>query len=320
MYVGSSSGMEEEFCKEQKIEFKAVATGKLRRYFSIKNIIDWFKLPIGMFQSYKIIKSYNPDVIFSKGGYVAVPVVIAGGILRKKIVIHESDFTPGLATRISSFFAKKICVPTEETKIFLSRIFRRKVEVTGNPVRAEILKGKKSAAEKFLKKKVKSPVLLVMGGSTGAQKLNELIWDSLKKLTKKFTVIHVTGKGKGSGENIKNKKYFEFEYLGKELKHIYAVTDLIICRAGAGTVSEVNALGLPAVYVPLSSGASRGDQWDNAKHVSSTPNIIINEAMTDAKECMEKIELFWKENRSKRSSGKSKIDGAKNIAHVILNV
>ncbi len=313
LYIGSSSGLEETFCREHGIKFKAVATGKLRRYFSIQNFLDWFKLPVGIFQSLKIIKKFNPDVIFSKGGYVAVPPVIAGAFLKKKIVIHESDYTPGLATRLTARFARGICVPTRKT----GELLKKKVHTTGNPVRKEILEGNRSLAEKFLKTKVSSPVILVMGGSTGALKLNELIWSSLPLLTKHFTVIHATGKGK-TYKKIKDKKYFQFEYLKDELKDIYSIADLIICRSGAGAVSEVNALGLPAVYVPLSGKSSRGDQWENAEHVSSTPHIILDDSALTPEEFFEKVNLFYKKNKGKKIPDKKALDAVKNIAKVIL--
>ena len=317
MYVGSNSGLEQAFCEEQNIPFKSVATGKLRRYFSLQNIVDWFKLPLGIMQSLRIVREFKPDVIFSKGGYVAVPVVLAGGILRKKIVTHESDFTPGLATRISSIFAAQICVPTEKTKSFFQKRLREKVVVTGNPIRKEILKGTRKGSEKFLKAKTTSPVLLVMGGSTGAQKLNELIWNSLPELTKEFTVIHATGKGKNSGGK-KSKKYFEFEYIGKELKDIYAITDLVVCRSGAGTVSEINALGLPAIYMPLSSGASRGDQFENATHVSATPHIILNDFKVTPDEFVKEVQDFYKKNKDKKKQDKNSLKAAEMISEVIL--
>lgn len=319
LYIGSSSGLEELFCESQNIPFKSVLTGKLRRYFSVQNLLDTFKIPIGILQSIIYIARFKPDVIFSKGGYVAIPVVIAGGFMCKKIVIHESDFTPGVATKISSFFANKICVPTEKTKKYFSTKTQKKVIVTGNPIRSELLKGTKKEALKFLKiKEIKSPVLLVMGGSTGALALNKLIWENLDSILKKYTVIHITGKGKIKAINRKN--YFTFEYIDSELKDIYAITDIVICRSGAGTVSEINALGLPAIYVPLSSGASRGDQFENAKYMSETPHIILNQDSVNDKKLLTALkEIQFKKNVRNQKSKNIKT-AVKKIVEVIINV
>lgn len=319
VYIGSNSGLEESFCKSQKIAFKSVFTGKLRRYFSVQNLFDIFKIPVGVFQSIIHIIKFKPDVIFSKGGYVAIPVVIAGGLLKKKIVIHESDFTPGIATKISSFFANKICVPTEKTKECFSKKTQDKVVITGNPVRSELLKGTKKAALEFLKiKEIKSPVLLVMGGSTGAFSLNELIWNNLESILKKHTVIHITGKGKMKVVN--NKNYFAFEYIDKELKDIYAITDSVICRSGAGTVSEINALGLPAIYVPLGYSASRGDQFDNAKYMSETPNVILDQNLINDKKLLTALKEIQLKKNVRNQKSQNTTPAAKKIVEVIINV
>lgn len=286
------------------MEFRAVPTGKLRRYFSPANFFDLFKIPLGILKSLWHILIFKPDVIFSKGGYVAVPVVIAGGILRTKIVIHESDFTPGFATKISAYFASKICVAHIKTKEKFSKKIQKKVKVTGNPVRVDILKGSKQNALKFLKiKTVKNPVLLIMGGSTGAQSVNKFVWENLNVILKKHSVIHVTGGGKG--RKMSRKNYFQFEYLNKELKDIYALTDVVIGRAGAGTVSEINVLGLPAVYFPLGSDASRGDQWENAKYMSATPNIILDEKNTNAKILLDSIDFLWRQSGKRKTRAQS---------------
>lgn len=299
------------------IRFRAISVGKMRRYFSFANFLDVFKIPLGVLQAMRHISNFKPDVIFSKGGYVAMPVVVAGWILRRRIVIHESDFTPGMATKISALFAEKICVPHARTKGKFPKKLRDKVVVTGNPVREEIVKGSKKNALKFLGvKEIKNPVLLVMGGSTGALSLNEMIWGNAEKLLGKFTVIHITGKGKG--RRLRKKNYFAFEYVDKELKDIYALTDIVACRSGAGTVSEVNALGLPAVYVPLSSGASRGDQLENAKYMSETQHIILDEKIGNA-EFVKSIMDFYEKNRRKKRRKQNVSLAAKKIVLELMN-
>lgn len=299
------------------IRFRAISVGKMRRYFSFANFLDVFKIPLGILQALWHISIFRPDVIFSKGGYVATPVVIAGWILRRRIVIHESDFTPGMATKISALFAEKICVPHARTKEKFGKRFRDKIVVTGNPVREEIVKGSVKNALKFLEvKEMKNPVLLVMGGSTGALSLNEMIWANLERLLKKFTVIHITGKGKGRRFSMKN--YFAFEYVDKELKDIYALADIVVCRSGAGTVSEINALGLPVVYVPLSSGASRGDQLENAKYMSETQHIVLNEKISNAEFVKSIMDLYEKNRRKKRRKQNVSL-AAKKIVSELMN-
>ena len=292
--------------------------------------MDVFKIPLGIAEALWHISRFKPDVIFSKGGYVAIPVIAAGRLLGKKIIIHESDFTPGMATKISSVFADKICVATGKTKECFSKSIQKKVVVTGNPVRAEILKGSKKNAFKLLKiKELKIPVLLVMGGSTGAMGLNEIIWRNLPELVKKFVVIHLTGPNKGllnKGNNPSTKskrigKYFEFEYVGSELKDVYAITDIVICRSGAGTVSEVNALGLPAVYIPLPGGASRGDQLENAKYMSTTPSIVLDESYLNDKngdkKFLKSLNDLYQKNRHKKKVAKDCLNAAKKIVQQI---
>lgn len=298
------------------IWFRAISVGKMRRYFSFANFLDVFKIPLGILQSLWHIWNFRPDVIFSKGGYVAMPVVTAGWILRRRIVIHESDFTPGMATKISALFAEKVCVPHARTKEKFPKKLRDKVVVTGNPVREEIVNGSVKNALKFLgMKEIKNPVLLVMGGSTGALSLNEIVWKNLGKLLKKFTVIHITGKGKG--RRFSEKNYFAFEYVDKELKDIYALADIVACRSGAGTVSEINALGLPAVYVPLSTIASRGDQFENAKYMSETPHLILNEKISGA-EFVKSIVNLYEKNCSKKRVKKNVSKATKKIVSELI--
>lgn len=221
-------------------------------------------MPIGILQARRILKKFKPDKVFSKGGYVSVPVVIAARMLKIPVILHESDLSPGLANRISARFADKICVSFKESKKYFQK---KEVIVTGNPVRQLIFNGGKENGFKLTGFDSDKPIVLVMGGSSGAQELNDLVYSSLPVLLRHCHVAHITGRGKGGLDNIKGKLkgYKQFEYLNDELADLYAITDLVVTRAGANTLAEISALGLPSVLVPLSTKASRGDQVENAK-------------------------------------------------------
>jgi UDP-N-acetylglucosamine--N-acetylmuramyl-(pentapeptide) pyrophosphoryl-undecaprenol N-acetylglucosamine transferase len=289
LYVGARDGIEKEavlkFVKGlefQHLEFEEVTVGKLRRYFSFQNFVDFFKVPVGIFQAVRIVRRFRPEVVFSKGGFVAVPVVVGAGILnlfrsrarRIPIVIHESDVVPGLANRISARFADLIFVSSERTKKFFggrdaSRPSRgrAKVEVVGNPIRAEVLKGTAERGMKLCGFHRFKPVILVMGGSLGAKQVNDLVWNGLDDLLKKFQVVHIVGKG-NLDMGLKKDGYKQFELLFEELKDVYAACDLVVSRGGANALAEIAALGKKAVIIPLGTESSRGDQIVNAKAAS----------------------------------------------------
>jgi UDP-N-acetylglucosamine--N-acetylmuramyl-(pentapeptide) pyrophosphoryl-undecaprenol N-acetylglucosamine transferase len=264
LYIGSKNGPEKVLAEKAGVLFEAVACGKLRRYLSFENVKDFFRVPVGIFQARKILKEFKPDKVFSKGGFVSVPVCVAAWSLKIPVVLHESDFSPGLANRISAKFADTICVSFEESKKF----FRKKnVKVCGNPVRKMIFGGKKEKGFTLTGFTPDKPVLLIMGGSLGAKQINDLTFNNLPELLKHCQVVHITGKGKGSINHVREKlkDYKQFEYLHEELADIYAITDLVVGRAGANTLAEISALGLPSVLIPLSLDVSRGDQIENAK-------------------------------------------------------
>lgn len=254
-YIGSHKGPERELVKRAGVPFYSVQTGKLRRYFDWRNFTDPFRVILGFFQAWRILGKLRPDVLFSKGGFVAVPVVWAAWLRRIPVVIHESDASEGLATKLTAPFARKVLLafPGEG----------KKRKVVGNPVRSEILKGKKAAGLKFTALSGKKPRLLVMGGSAGAQQVNELITQNKEELLKHYELIHLFGKGKG--RSIKKANHFSAPYVFDEMKDVYAATDLVISRAGANSLAELQALGLPALLIPLGAESSRGDQWENAE-------------------------------------------------------
>lgn len=280
LYVGDRVGMEKEILQRHKIPFKGIFCGKLRRYFSGWNLVDIFKLGIGFIQAFGVILRFRPDVVFSKGGYVSVPVVVAAGILRKRVIIHESDAIPGLATKIGARFAEKILVNFEEVKKYFPG---RKVVRVGIPLRADLLKGSAEKGRRLTGFNKNLPVVLVMGGSLGAGKINSLIVGSLSRLLPYCQVVHVCGKGKMGEEEETSKsregilvsdkklsadfkkRYRAFEYLNEEMKDVYAISDLVVGRAGANALAEIKALLKPNIIIPLSRKVSRGDQIANAE-------------------------------------------------------
>jgi UDP-N-acetylglucosamine--N-acetylmuramyl-(pentapeptide) pyrophosphoryl-undecaprenol N-acetylglucosamine transferase len=283
-YVGSKKGIEHTLIKHLNIPYYAITVGKLHRYWTWKNLLTPFQLLIGITQSFLICRKIKPDVIFSKGGFVALPVVIAAKLSGIPVVIHESDLTPGLANRLSFPFAKLICVTFPETVKYFKNT--SKVLLTGMPIRNSLLHGD---PEKGLKicgfaDKIK-PVLLIMGGGLGATIVNECIRRLISPLTEKLQVIHICGKNKSDPafEGIKN--YKQFEYLNDEFADVLASADLVISRAGATSIYELLVLNKPHILLPLSKKASRGDQIDNAKYFAQLglSKVIYFEEFSDEK-------------------------------------
>lgn len=260
--MGSYSGIERKLCMEAQIPFEAIVTGKLRRYFDLQNFVDFFKLPCGIIQAFLKLLKLRPKMVFSKGGYVGFPVILAAWMLRIPRVIHESDLTVGLATKLCAPFANKIFLAHEDTKKTLNN-YAKKCEVIGNPVRLDLYDGDGIQAERLTGFSGKRPVLLIMGGSSGSAQINKRIQKEKTLLTAVYDVIHLTGEGKG--DTHKEAHYFSMPYAHENLKDIYALASLALTRAGAGTLAELEALQLPAILFPLGTQASRGDQIFNAK-------------------------------------------------------
>lgn len=254
-WIGTLDGQEKSFIEKQGIEFKGISSGKLRRYFSLKNITDIVRIKLGVFESLFLINKFKPDIILSAGSFVSVPAVIAGWILRKPILIHQLDVRPGLANKLMAFFATKITVGFSRSAAAYSK---KKVVWTGNPTRRlEVDLSNDECKEKF-GITGELPVLLVLGGGTGALALNKLILGNLDKLTDFCQVIHITGKEKGlKAANSKN--YHPFEFLDN-LPEAYAVADGVVSRAGVGTLSELSILKMPTILIPIPNS----HQEDNA--------------------------------------------------------
>lgn len=258
-YVGTRKGIEFELVQKAAIPMHCISAGKLRRYFDFKNLTDLFKIELGFLQSLVLLLKIKPDVVFSKGGFVSCPVVWAAWLLRKPVVIHESDMTPGLANKLSLPFAKKICFSFPETEKHL-KLSKR--VLTGIPIRKALFKGDASEGRRLCGFTDNKPVIMIIGGSQGSQIVNAAIRESLGILLDEFNVCHLCGKGNlGEGRV----GYKQFEYVNEELPHLFAVADVVVSRSGATTLFELLALRKPSLLIPLASNASRGDQILNAE-------------------------------------------------------
>lgn len=261
-YIGSYTGIEKELIEPFGIPYHGISSGKLRRYFSVQNFTDPFRVLKGFREAHKLIRQLKPDVIFSKGGFVSVPVVLAGKRCKVPVIIHESDMTPGLANKIAIPSAAKVCCNFPET---LKSLPEGKAVLTGSPIRQELLSGNKIAAMDMCHFTSDKPVILVIGGSLGAVAVNNAVREALPELLKDFQVIHLCGKGK-MDESLKDVEgYCQFEYIKNELRNLFALADIVISRAGANAICELLALHKPNLLIPLSANASRGDQILNAR-------------------------------------------------------
>lgn len=274
-YIGSKKGIEKEMIRTiDGVDYFEISTGKLRRYFSLENFIDIFKVIKGIVDSLFILKKIKPDFIFSKGGFVSVPVCIAAKILKIPTILHESDLTPGLANKINIKFSKFIFTTFKETLKFLPP---NKSKQIGVIVREKIYSGNKEKAYSLLKSKSNKPTILVIGGSLGSKVINEYIWNNVKKFTEYFQIIHVVGKN-FYNYSIEEKGYHQFEFLKEDLFDIFKITDFAITRAGANSIYEFLALDIPTILIPLGTNQSRGDQIQNANYFKNNNfSKVINE-------------------------------------------
>lgn len=260
-YIGSFDGIERKLIEEFDVPYYGISSGKLRRYFDPKNFSDPFKVLKGYTQASSILKKLKPNVVFSKGGFVSVPVVLAAKRRHIPVIIHESDMTPGLANKICIPCATRICTNFPETvKLFSSG----KAILSGSPIRQELLKGNKQKGLDFCGFSSDKPVLLIIGGSLGSSIVNEAVRGILPTLLARFQIIHLCGAGKIDETLTGTKGYVQFEYIKKELTDLFAAADLVISRAGANAICELLALKKPTILIPLSAAASRGDQILNA--------------------------------------------------------
>lgn len=295
-YIGSYNGIEKDLIEQFGIPYHGISTGKLRRYFSLQNFTDPFRVLKGMDEAKKLVKILKPDVIFSKGGFVSVPVVTAGKRCHVPTIIHESDMTPGLANKLSISSATKVCCNFPET---LAHLPEEKAVLTGSPIRQELLTGDKYKALEFLGFTSDKPVIMVVGGSLGAVAVNNAVRAILPELLKEFQVVHLCGKGRIDESLNGIEGYAQFEYIKEELKDLFALTDIVISRAGANAICELLALRKPNLLIPLPASASRGDQILNAQSFEHQGFSVVleEENMTDEILLKEVKSLY--ENRQK---------------------
>jgi len=342
LYIGSVNGFEKPIVAKANIDFVGIQTGKLRRYFSLENFVDQLRLPVGVLQSLKAIRKFQPDVVFSTGGYVAVPPVVAASMLKKKILIHEQTVQIGLANRITSRFATRIALSFESARDELSAAQRTKAFVTGNPLRPQIFGGDKNAAKalcSFNDEDDELPTLYVTGGSQGARILNRTVEEVLPNLLLFCRVIHQCGRQPEGGEQDLGrlqsaagvlppplqKRYFVSQFFNEEIRDVYALADLVIGRAGAGTIAELCALEKPAIYVPLVPTGG-DEQTRNAQMcVEANAAVIIKQAELTGALLLENVRALINDKTklkamSEGASTLARRDAARELALAVLDL
>lgn len=303
-YIGSYDGIEKRLIEDYKISYYGISTGKFRRYFALKNFTDPLRVIKGYAEARKILKQIRPNVVFSKGGFVSVPVVRAAHSLGIPCIIHESDMTPGLANKLCIPVADKVCCNFPET---LKMLPEKKAVLTGSPIRAELRQGNRIAALDLCGFTANKPVIMVIGGSLGAASINKVVREALPKLLEDFQVVHICGKEKIDNLLLNVPGYKQFEYVKAELKDLFALSDLVISRAGANAICELLALKKPNVLIPLSSKSSRGDQILNAHSFESQGfSLVIDEDDLIDSLLVEKVhELYFSRQIYMDAMGKS---------------
>lgn len=287
-YIGSYEGIEKGLIENKKIPYYGISSGKFRRYRSWKNLTDPFRVLHGFFQARRLLGRIRPNVVFSKGGFVSVPVVMAAKTRHIPVIIHESDLTPGLANKLAMPSATKVCCNFPETLPYLPK---EKAVLTGSPIRQELLHGNKQAAKDFCGFTADLPILMVMGGSIGSVYINNAIRGCIDTLLTKYQIIHLCGKG-NIDESLKDKKgYAQFEYISENLPDLFAAADLVVARAGANSICELLALHKPNILIPLSRNASRGDQILNANSFAKQGfSVVLEEEEVTSESLMATID------------------------------
>lgn len=290
-YIGSYNGIEKELIEQFAIPYHGISTGKLRRYFSVQNFTDPFRVIKGLDEARKLVKILKPDVIFSKGGFVSVPVVLAARHRHVPTVIHESDMTPGLANKLCIPIAKKVCCNFPET---IKMLPQDKAVLTGSPIREELSSGNKVAAYELCNFTTSKPVVMVIGGSLGAASVNQIVREALEQLLVDFQVVHICGKDKIDEQLSNISGYKQFEYLKSDLKDVFAMADVVISRAGANAICELLALKKPNLLIPLPAGSSRGDQLLNAASFESQGySMVVKEEDLTPELLVEKVQELY---------------------------
>ncbi len=319
-YIGTEKGMErDKMASVPGVTYHAVKSGKLRRYFSWQNFTDPFRVIAGAFQASHVIGKIKPDVVFSKGGFVAVPVVFGAWVHHVPVLCHESDLTPGLANKLCKPFAKKIATTFPECAAALGP----KAEMTGTPLRPELFHGDRAKGLALLHFDGSKPVLLMMGGSSGAQAVNKALREALPQLTEQFDVAHICGKGNLDASLEGTAGYTQVEFLDADLPDVLAAADLVLSRAGSNALCEFQALDKPLLLVPYPKGASRGDQILNAQSYEKRGlcRVLLQENMT-ADTLADALKKTWADRATLAANVKAAppADGTKRVLEMIEEV
>ena len=319
-YIGSYTGIEKKLVEDAGITYYGISSGKLRRYHDWKNFTDPFRVIKGFSEANQLMKHIKPDVVFSKGGFVSVPVVMAAARQHIPAIIHESDMTPGLANKLAIPFASKVCCNFPETMQYLPD---GKAVHTGSPIRKELFSGNKEAGLEFTGFNTDKPVILIMGGSIGSRFINNAVWASLDTLLEKFQIVHLVGKGNINNDLVGRAGYKQYEFISEQLNDIFAMTDLMISRAGANSISEILALKIPNILIPLSAAASRGDQILNAASYEKQGfSTVLQEEELTGKLLVSSVEdVYAKRDEIRARMAESKLLDANNvIMNLIENI
>ncbi|MEE1114881.1 MAG: undecaprenyldiphospho-muramoylpentapeptide beta-N-acetylglucosaminyltransferase [Eubacterium sp.] len=290
-YIGSYDGIEKKLIEDMGISYYGIATGKLRRYLDLKNISDPFRVIKGIFEAKKLLKKLDPDIVFSKGGFVAVPVILGAKSRKIPAIIHESDMTPGLANKICLPYAAKVCCNFPETAKLLPE---GKAVVTGTPIRKELFEGSREKGLSFTGFTGNKPVIMVIGGSLGSVIVNNNVRAALPELLKTYDVVHLCGKGNLDDSLKDTEGYRQYEYIKDELPDLFAMADLLISRAGANAICEISALAKPNLLIPLSAQASRGDQVLNARSFEKQGySLVLEEEELTTESLLDAVEKLY---------------------------
>jgi UDP-N-acetylglucosamine--N-acetylmuramyl-(pentapeptide) pyrophosphoryl-undecaprenol N-acetylglucosamine transferase len=320
-YIGSKTGIEKSIIEplsepNSSVYYHAIPTGKLRREFNLRNVLSPFQVLMGIVSAFFLCQKIKPDVIFSKGGFVAFPVVFAGWLSRIPVIAHESDLTPGLANKMSFPFCQKICVTFPEGQASFGH--PTKVVWTGAPVREALFKGDKSTGLRLCGFNEQKPVLMIVGGGLGADAINRVVREILPRLLTKFQVVHLCGKGK-TVESLQYEGYAQFDYVNEEMPDIYACADIVVSRAGSNAIYELLLLKKPHVLIPLSYKASRGDQVVNAAYYEKQGvSVVLSEENMTSKTLCEKINTLYQDDGLRRRLATFELPNAVSVILVML--
>ena len=313
-FIGSRSGLERRLLANSALTVREIFSGKLRRYWSFRNFSDVFLVIIGFLQSLFLLWRFRPDVLFSKGGFVSVPVVFAAALLRIPTIAHESDYSPGLANRLAAPFLKAFCVTFSDTRL---NWFRNRLVHTGNPVRKEFLSADPKLGKAFIGKNVGN-ILLILGGSQGSETINKIVRESLEELSHHFLVVHICGPGKKVESNLEN--YVQFEFVRKEMADLLAAADLVVSRAGSNSLFEIIAMKKPNILIPLGLSSSRGDQILNARYAKEKGwSAVITEENLTSETFLQEL-LLLKENSNLYLENLSEFEPNEAVERIITEI